>query len=458
MKYITLTQEQDDKWLEYLKNDRAEFLSRLLKKLKNDNNTKLILSNRLLRELVIERKPVNGILNDNDEYIEMQDTFTDIDSWNLLNSICAYLDFRNLEYHDLKFDNDTITYLKRYNIPINPSRLYKKSLQGYTFDNCTFVDSFDDCDISYATIRNCKDISGRKIEINPQKIKDKRLEGCILTEIKFTGSFDECNIDYMKVINCDNIKINPQNIKEKSFFKCNLEGVEFIDSFEGCNIREMKLKNCKNAKINPQNVDDKSLYSCELEDVEFTGGFDDCRIAKMSIKNCKNAKINPQKVFDRHLCGCVFNGVEFTDSIDNCELKDVRFENVSNLHVNAENLCLPPTSRSNHFYLTKMTIYVRDFSAFNIFCYWNYIYCDKTTKIVCNSKDINRLKSIDVLRECTFLTMHSEMDDFLDEVFSENNITTYPENTSVKQYNITTYPENTSVKKKKKSIFDRFRK
>ena len=73
-------------------------------------------------------------------------------------------------------------------------------------------------------------------------------------------------------------------------------------------------------------------------------------------------------------------------------------------------------------------------------------------------KDINRLKSIDVLRECTFLTMHSEMDDFLDEVFSENNITTYPENTSVKQNNITTYPENTSVKKKKKSIFDRFRK
>ena len=33
--------------------------------------------------------------------------------------------------------------------------------------------------------------------------------------------------------------------------------------------------------------------------------------------------------------------------------------------LNAENLYLPPTSRSNHFYLTKMTIYVRDFSAFN---------------------------------------------------------------------------------------------
>ena len=450
MKYITLTQEQDDKWLEYLKNDRAEFLSRLLKKLQNEKNTKLILSNRLLRELVIERKTVNNRLNDNDEYMEMQDKFANIDNSELLNSICSYVDFRNLKYRDLKFDKDTITYLKRYNIPINPSNLYKKSLQGYTFDECIFVGSFDDCDIAYATIRNCKNNKGYPLEINPQTIKDKRLEGCYLTKIKFTGSFDGCSINYMKVINCDNIKINPQNIKDKSFIKCDFEGVEFTENFDGCDIKEMRLKNCKNAKINPQTIQNKSLFACELEDVEFTGDFGDCRIAKMSIKNCKNAKINPQKVVDKDLIGCVFEGVEFTGSIDFCNLNDARLENVSNIHVNAENLYLSHTRYYTNYRLNLMntTIYAKNGIAVDTL--WRqekYLLCGKTTKIVCNLKAIDTLRRCDAFKDCTFLTLHSEIDDSLDEVFSVSEA-----NSEGLEW------ENVQVKQKKKSIFDRFKK
>ena len=53
MRVIKLTKEQEQKWLEYLKNDSNEFLLRLLKKIKSQKNVKLRLGSSLLHEFVL---------------------------------------------------------------------------------------------------------------------------------------------------------------------------------------------------------------------------------------------------------------------------------------------------------------------------------------------------------------------------------------------------------------------
>ena len=56
MQIIKLTETQENDWLQYLKNDREEFLLRLLNKLVNKKDIKLSLSSTLMRELLIENE------------------------------------------------------------------------------------------------------------------------------------------------------------------------------------------------------------------------------------------------------------------------------------------------------------------------------------------------------------------------------------------------------------------
>ena len=59
MQIIKLTETQENDWLQYLKNDREEFLLRLLNKLVNKKDIKLSLSSTLMRELLIESEEIS---------------------------------------------------------------------------------------------------------------------------------------------------------------------------------------------------------------------------------------------------------------------------------------------------------------------------------------------------------------------------------------------------------------
>lgn len=96
MKIIKLTESQEIDWIKYLKNDREEFLLRLLNKLGNQKNIKLDLSSTLMRELLIESEEISIA---NSEYKEYADSFRNINDDNVLRELCKYLDFKNLEYH-----------------------------------------------------------------------------------------------------------------------------------------------------------------------------------------------------------------------------------------------------------------------------------------------------------------------------------------------------------------------
>ena len=81
MQIIKLTETQENDWLQYLKNDREEFLLRLLNKLVNKKDIKLSLSSTLMRELLIESEEIS---TDNSEYKEFADSFRYINDDNVM--------------------------------------------------------------------------------------------------------------------------------------------------------------------------------------------------------------------------------------------------------------------------------------------------------------------------------------------------------------------------------------
>ena len=125
MQIIKLTETQENDWLQYLKNDREEFLLRLLNKLVNKKDIKLSLSSTLMRELLIESEEIS---TDNSEYKEYADSFRNINDDNVLRELCKYLDFKNLEYHNLKLNDNNKSLLKKYNVPIDLNQIYNKDL------------------------------------------------------------------------------------------------------------------------------------------------------------------------------------------------------------------------------------------------------------------------------------------------------------------------------------------
>ena len=322
MKYITLTQEQESKWLKHLKNDKSGFLSRLLIKLENDykeKDVKLVLGNRILREMLIETKKRSKNLN-NKNYVETQDIFVDIGSYSnsLLKDICKYLDFRNLEYQNLLINETTINCFRRYNIPIEPSKLYQKSLQGKSFEEFIFRGSFDECNIANATLWNCRDINGSSLKINPQTVKDKNFSSCVLRGVKFLDNFDGCKISSARIIDCNNAMINPQKIAKKNFKNSNLSGVDFTENFDGC------------------------------------------YIVGLSLNNCNNVIINPQKILNRDFSDVDIDGAKFTDSINNCIILRSWFVNVSNLFVDAEMFEIKKMEYGAEPRFDRITIYIRN--------------------------------------------------------------------------------------------------
>lgn len=409
MRYIELTKEQESKWLKHLKNDKAGFLSRLLIKLENDykeNDVKLVLGNSLLREMFIETKKVSKNPN-NKNCVETQDIFVDIASYSnsLLKDICKYLDFRNLEYQNLLINETTINYFRRYNIPIEPSKLYQKSLQGMSFEESIFRGSFDDCNIANATLWNCRDINGKRVKINPQTVKDKNFSSCVLRGVEFLDNFDGCKISSARIIDCNNAMINPQKIAKKNFKNSNLSGVDFTENFDGCYIVGLRLN------------------------------------------NCNNVIINPQKILNRDFSDVDINGAKFTDSINNCIIFRSWFVNVSNLFVDAEMFEIKKMEYGAEPRFAGITIYIRNQNGVDkLIEEIRKISYDSTIKIVCESnycEELRRKSSffLRCFKECVFEILHSEIDDAINEVFLEKNLI-----------------EETVVKQKKKSIFDRFRR
>ena len=229
MQIIKLTETQENDWLQYLKNDREEFLLRLLNKLVNKKDIKLSLSSTLMRELLIESEEIS---TDNSEYKEYADSFRDINDDNVLRELCKYLDFKNLEYHNLKLNDKNKSLLKKYNVPIDLNQIYNKDLSYYEFDGFIFKGSFDNYKIDNAIFKNNLDINGNKIKINPQTIKDRNLEQCIFKDVIFTDSFDDCNIVGISISNCENVIINPKKLQKNSFISCEFDTGTKVNSIK----------------------------------------------------------------------------------------------------------------------------------------------------------------------------------------------------------------------------------
>ncbi len=437
MQIIKLTETQENDWLQYLKNDREEFLLRLLNKLVNKKDIKLSLSSTLMRELLIESEELS---TDNNEYKEYVDSFRDIEENNLLNELCKYLDFKNLKYHNLKLNSYNKSILKKYNVPIDLDQIFKKDLSHHEFDGFIFKGSFDNCKLDKAIFKNNLDVNGNKIKINPQNIKDKNFEKCTFENVKFTDNFDYCNIDGISIKNCDNVLINPKKTKNSNFATCTFEGVKFTDNFDNCNIAGINIKNCDNVLINPQNVKDKGLYCCTLENVEFIGNFDDCDIEEITIKKCKNVLINPQKIKNKSLKGVYIEDAKFTDSINDCNIRKVSLKNVDNIFVDADHFRI-------YYYndvvnCSSLVIYVKnEQGVFNLLSNKRYLNIDNTTKIICYLKYQVELMQNKCFKNCNYEIISTDMDNSLNDVFA-----------SVKAE-----PQN-QIKQKKKTLFDIFKR
>ena len=441
MQIIKLTETQENDWLQYLKNDREEFLLRLLNKLVNKKDIKLSLSSTLMRKLLIEREEIS---TDNSEYKEYADSFRNINDDNVLRELCKYLDFKNLEYHNLKLNDNNKSLLKKYNVPIDLNQIYNKDLSYYEFDGFIFKGSFDNYKIDNAIFKNNLDINGNKIKINPQTIKDRNLEQCIFKDVIFTDSFDDCNIVGISISNCENVIINPKKLQKNSFISCEFDGVKFTDNFDECNISGINIKNCENVLINPQNVENKDLRCCKLENVEFLGNFDDCDIEDITIKNCKNVSINPQKIKDKKLKGAIIEGATFTDSINDCNITNVSLKNVDNIFVDADHFRIT----EGYYYdgvinCSSLVIYVKNESGiFHLLSNKHHLNIDNTTTIICNLKYQIKLMQINKFKECRYQTIQTEMDNSLNDVFA-------PINKEEKK---------NKEKVKKKTLFDIFKR
>lgn len=440
MQIIKLTETQENDWLQYLKNDREEFLLRLLNKLVNKKDIKLSLSSTLMRELLIESEEIS---TDNSEYKEYADSFRYINDDNVLRELCKYLDFKNLEYHNLKLNDNNKSLLKKYNVPIDLNQIYNKDLSYYEFDGFIFKGSFDNYKIDNAIFKNNLDINGNKIKINPQTIKDRNLEQCIFKDVIFTDSFDDCNIVGISISNCENVIINPKKLQKNSFISCEFDGVKFTDNFDECNISGINIKNCDNVLINPQNVENKDLRCCTLENVEFLGNFDDCDIEDITIKKCKNVLINPQKIKNKSLKGVVIEDAKFTDSINDCNIRKVSLKNVDNIFVDADHFRIT----EGYYYddvinCSSLVIYVKNESGiFHLLSNKHHLNIDNTTTIICYLKYQVELMQNKCFKNCNYEIISTDMDNSLNDVFA-----------SVKAE-----PQK-QIKQKKKTLFDIFKR
>ena len=434
MQIIKLTETQENDWLQYLKNDV------------NKKDIKLSLSSTLMRELLIESEEIS---TDNSEYKEYADSFRNINDDNVLRELCKYLDFKNLEYHNLKLNDKNKSLLKKYNVPIDLNQIYNKDLSYYEFDGFIFKGSFDNYKIDNAIFKNNLDINGNKIKINPQTIKDRNLEQCIFKDVIFTDSFDDCNIVGISISNCENVIINPKKLQKNSFISCEFDGVKFTDNFDECNISGINIKNCENVLINPQNVENKDLRCCKLENVEFLGNFDDCDIEEITIKKCKNVLINPQKIKnkslkeDKKLKGAIIEGAKFTDSINDCNIRKVSLKNVDNIFVDADHFRIT----EGYYYddvinCSSLVIYVKNESGiFHLLSNKHHLNIDNTTTIICYLKYQVELMQNKCFKNCNYEIISTDMDNSLNDVFA-----------SVKAE-----PQK-QIKQKKKTLFDIFKR
>ena len=440
MRVIKLTKEQEQKWLEYLKNDRNEFLLRLLKKIKSQKNVKLRLGSSLLHEFVLYSENISE--SEDNEYVDYQDFFINVSDDSVLGEICKFLDFSNLKYHNLILNSCNKSFLKKFNIPIDLDQIYKKDLSYVEFNGFIFKGSFDNCIINNAIFKNNKDVNGNIIKINPKLVVEKNLTNCVFDDVEFSDNFDGCAIRGIDIKNCIHVLINPQNVQDKDFRDCLLDRVIFLGGFDDCILSNSKITNCVNTKVNPQTVKNKDLRNCEFNNVEFIGVFDDCNINYINLINCKNVKINPQKIKDKSLRGVVIEGGSFIDSINDCDISDVSLKNVSNIYVDADHFKL-----INNLFLdqnvncSSLVIYIRNEKALNNLIYARrHLSVDESTVIVCDLKYQITLAQMDQFKCCQFKTIHSDMDDDLNEVFKFS------------------VEEEQSNNVKKKSFFDRFKR
>lgn len=290
MKKIELSDNDEIEWLEYLENNKDQFLESLYEKLKS-NRVKLKLSNKILTKIFFSKQ----IIDSYSEYPEYK-YFLNKHESDILIKLSKYLDLSNLKYKNLFLDQDVIDILKEINVAINLDAIIN-DISGLRFESCIIDGSFDDHFIYFTQIISCKDSQGERVKINPQKVIDKNLTRIIAEGVTFTDSFDDCKIAGSVFENCNTsfdkrLLINPSKVKDQDLSYCKIDNAKFLSSFDNCNIMGINLiVNNRNIIINPQKIKGKNLSSAVLKNVSFTGSFNNCFMSNAIIKKCKNCHV-----------------------------------------------------------------------------------------------------------------------------------------------------------------------
>ena len=241
MNIKTLNKEQEKQWIECIKDDKEEFLLRLITMLNSSGNLKIKLSNKLLSLIFIEEFECEN--NGNAEYKIVKSR--------IVNNVfdCKFFDFSNFEYNNLELDQNTVDFMAKNGIVIDLNRVYNKDLKKLTLKDCIIEGSFDNVSLESTVLVNNKTKNGSAIRINPQTIRNKSFVNCHIEDVEFTGEFDECNIKGITLINNKNVIINPQRIVNKNLCNVTIEGAQFKETLNGCSIKNSNIVKSSGLKI-----------------------------------------------------------------------------------------------------------------------------------------------------------------------------------------------------------------
>lgn len=249
MKIIELTEEQEEKWLSDIKEDRIEFIHRLYHNLESkDINFKLKLSNELIKELFFE---CHEIFDDNNEYkIRYYDLITeDSIKTDDLRYIFCKLYLNDFKLNNIKLSQRYLDIIKGSHIILDLDNVYGKDLSYLTIQNVIIKGSFDNFKVYWTGIIYNKDSLGNRIKINPQNFLNKNMEWCKIKGVEFTDNFDNCNIKEITLEDNINTIINPQKVVNKDLSSATIKDAKFIESLDGCKISEIELNNVENAYL-----------------------------------------------------------------------------------------------------------------------------------------------------------------------------------------------------------------
>lgn len=254
------------KCLETRYNETIEVIATKVEEVYNETKTKVKLEPEILAAIFLKEDKILKLfqlVNPETCKIEVKKN---------IKKLYTYLDLQDFAYENLFINSNTLDVMRKYNITLNPQKIYENSLEELN-------------------------LSGIYI--------DGELDDVILWYTDFTGHLGK-------------VVINPQKIESKSLQGVNLSGVQIYGAFNDIDVRETIFKNSKGAIINPQLIAYKSLKGTILTDATIEGPLDHVNMKDTIFKGSKGAIIDLFTNIDIDKCTkkTDFTDVSVTDDIE----------------------------------------------------------------------------------------------------------------------------------------------